>query len=309
MRLVHALGAAVAATTLVASVAQATLTLSVVPIVVRFDDPARSNGYPANARSFNLMVNQSGGEKWDVATLQTTLAQVNSGGVNLSGTFYNPASHSDIQFPASPAYDTAFTTPRFAETQNIGHIDLLGKSDYPANSGAGTPITGATAPNNALNLAWGDKLGNDAGTVITQPGSYKIATLTVVGNTGGFLNGYLAGNANINTAQFFTNVRLPIAGDTNSDGAVDGTDFNVWFANLGNHDNPGDPNDHTLFAGDMNQDGQVDGTDFNIWFGNLGNHLEPAPGAALGSVVPEPMSLSLLAMGGLGFLSRRRRSM
>jgi len=276
MRLVHALGAAVAATTLVASVAKATLTMSLVPVPTAV----------ANARSFDLKVTQSGGEKWNVTTLQATLGT--TGG--LSGSFYTPAGHSNINFPASPPSDTSFTTPRFAESGDISHIDILGTSDYPANLGLGTvPTVGPTS----LNIAWGDHNASDPGTT-GAAGTYTVTHLTVVGNTGGFLSGYSAGTSG-NTAQVFSNLYLPILGDTDANHTVDLQDlFNVQ-------------NNFGLNAsGDANSDGTTDLSDLFAVQNQFGNTLA-GPGAALGSLVPEPASMSAILLGSLSVVARRRR--
>src|SRR4051812_30096101 len=91
MRLVHALGAAVAATTLVSSVAQATLSVSLVQIPVPSGVATAIAGNATTpVRTFQLKVTQAGGEKFDVGNMQFNLA---SGG-GLSGYLYgDPTVH------------------------------------------------------------------------------------------------------------------------------------------------------------------------------------------------------------------------
>ena len=75
-----------------------------------------------------------------------------------------------------------------------------------------------------MNIAWGDKQG-DLNTTATDGSSFRTARITVVGNTGAYFSGYTAGNVNLNNAQTFTNVYLPILGDTDGDGFVDLNDL------------------------------------------------------------------------------------
>jgi hypothetical protein len=81
-------------------------------------------------------------------------------------------------------------------------------------------------------------------------------------------------------------------GDANLDGAVDGLDYGEWSA-------------HYQMAGagwregDFNGDGIADGLDYNIW------SLYYQGGA--GAQAPEPAAVSLLAIGALALLLRRRK--
>ena len=85
----------------------------------------------------------------------------------------------------------------------------------------------------------------------------------------------------------------PGEGDFNWDDAVNFEDFLVMAANF---------NTGTSFAqGDFNGDGVVDLVDFGEFY-----PLLPAPVAAASSV-PEPASVSLLALGLVTVLSIRRR--
>jgi hypothetical protein len=91
-------------------------------------------------------------------------------------------------------------------------------------------------------------------------------------------------------------IRTTYKGDNNLDGVVDSNDFNGLVAGYGVN------TDALWVQGDYNYDGKVNSIDFNDLAGNFGA-VAPAP--ALGSVVPEPASLSVLAVAGA--LIRRRR--
>lgn len=338
MRLRHVLAAAVAGTSLVSSVAHATLTISLVPVVVRYDDPARTNGsdpYPTNARTYNVMVTQTGTEKWTTGVVKFSLAQVSNDpanpGVNLSGSFFISPNHAaknkyagtGVALDPTLQYDTYITSPDFDysvahSAQDATHLDTLGTSDIgqTATLGSGT-ISGPT-----MDISWGDKNSGSPANNLSGPGTWRIASLTVAGNTGGVVSGYVqsTSDAATNAKEPFSTY-LPIAADLNESGAVDGSDLSDFLSTFGFHDDPANTSDKTLFAGDFNQDGQVDGADLSLFLSSFGNHLATSGAVAditpaqlaqidalgLGSLVPEPATGSLLAIGLLGMASRRRK--
>jgi hypothetical protein len=102
-------------------------------------------------------------------------------------------------------------------------------------------------------------------------------------------------------------VRYTLNGDANLDGKVNALDFNALATSFGVNAGASVWN-----GGDFNYDGNVDTTDFTALAQNFNQVLPSAPpappigSASLGSLVPEPGSLMLLAITGL-IPSRRRR--
>ncbi len=99
-------------------------------------------------------------------------------------------------------------------------------------------------------------------------------------------------------------------GDYNRDGSVNDADYTIWAdtydiwtnpANIGlPYDVFGTLNHGIDLRADGNMNGYVDDGDYTIWADSYGAGTPPI------SVVPEPVSASLIAIGGLVTLRRRR---
>ena len=84
----------------------------------------------------------------------------------------------------------------------------------------------------------------------------------------------------------------PMAGDANSDGVVDQADYTIWYNHYGQ-------TPATWADGDVTGDNIVDQADYTVWYNHYGQ---------TGSNVPEPMTMALLAIGGVAMLRRRKGS-
>ena len=82
---------------------------------------------------------------------------------------------------------------------------------------------------------------------------------------------------------------MPLPGDANEDGSVDGADYTIWADNY-------QSGGVGWGGGDFNGDDVVDGGDYTIW----------ADFYTGGGAIPEPATLTLLALGTMVMLRRRR---
>ena len=197
---------------------------------------------------------------------------------------------------------------------SIGDLSVLGDLEFAMNGGAFAQLvieaaagpsydrllvsSATTTRGNLTGLANADLVLN-----IARSGwaSYVGATLTIVTAVNDLSaipafnsvtwNNNMVGQVNY-TAGAITLTHVGLAGDGNNDGSIDATDYADWFNNYGTTPT-------AWAAGDFNGDGSVDATDYALWFNNYGAGTSGGP-------VPEPATMTLLVLGGLAMLRRRK---
>jgi hypothetical protein len=170
-------------------------------------------------------------------------------------------------------------TPRFVglngQVRYLGVAIDLQDAGYPGNEYP--TVNGPNDTDNPLNYwyGWiGIKITNEAD-----------ATGQVVGYAYENQLGHAIAAGDIGTP-------VGVTGDYNNDGIVNAADYTVWRDHLGQA--------FSLPNRDSSNSGNVNSADYTAWVNHFGQHA--GAGAFAGAGVPEPSSLLLGAMGGVGLL-------
>ncbi|MCY2926925.1 MAG: dockerin type I repeat-containing protein [Planctomycetota bacterium] len=229
--------------------------------------------------SWDLKVSYAGGDGNDV-----TLTVASAGIANMTA---SPAGPLDLG-PLGVSTASTVTTVTLSSNGDPGTTVKITDASV-AGAGFGFSSTPGATPVSVLagaNAQYGIQLAAQ-----TVPGHYT-GTATFVTD--------IAEGAGFKTFTYDLSADvIAHAGDVNGDGQVSLLDYNIIKANFGNSYESGNHwND-----GDVNGDQQVGLLDFNIVKAHFGHTT--GDGAAV-TAVPEPATLSLLALAGLAALRRRR---
>jgi MYXO-CTERM domain-containing protein len=160
-----------------------------------------------------------------------------------------------------------------------------------------------------VTIPTGLALRGDVLTIVSSVGGLG-ATGTLQNFTGSSFGKVVFDNyavADVNYGQSaITLSRLATAGDITRDGYVDGSDLNIMLSNW----NSGTAGALTYARhdfGDASHDGFVDGSDLNILLSHWNEGISGQAGVgSAAAATPEPMTMTLLGLGAIGLLRRRR---
>jgi hypothetical protein len=175
---------------------------------------------------------------------------------------------------------------------SLGHVDL-GQNDIVVSN---TGISSVNSVRGQITSGYANGAWNGFGLISSSAGLSGGIVRALGYADNNVLNLTAFGDQSVDSTSVL--VRYTVAGDADLSGTVDSLDFNRLATGYGLATGA------YWTDGDFNYDGKVNTLDFNLLAGGFGQAI---PSAALGAVVPEPASVSVLGLSAM-LLFRRSRS-
>jgi autotransporter-associated beta strand protein len=255
--------------------------------------------------SGTVTISDTGPNAWGSTTVTAGTLKLGGSGALPVNQPLNISSGATVQSIAHNGSSSNVVVLQVSTLSNSGTLDLTNNS--LAISSGSTVASITTQVKAAYNNGLWNGTSSTGGVITSSTAASNTTYLTALGVATG-----LTSFDGVTVPSTDILVKYTYYGDTNLDGAVDGSDYTNIDNGFHNH-LTGWQN------GDFNYDGVVDGSDYtlidnayNMQGATLGTNPAALIAAAAtqiagGAAVPEPTSLGLLSIGAIGLLGRRQR--